>query len=141
MAFGNGFTEPGESVMAEINMIPLVDIMLVLLIIFMITVPVVTHTVRVDLPRAANSQSRLEPETVTIVVTAEGAVHWNQALIDAATLAQLLATAATADPQPHLHLHGDRRVEYEKVIQVMAAAQRAGVRRIGFVTNPGASIP
>lgn len=136
MAFGSGLEDPGESVMSEINMIPLVDIMLVLLIIFMITVPVVTHTVGVDLPRASNERNEIQPETVTIAVDASGQVHWGQILVDEAELARRLAEAAAADPQPHLHLRGDRQVDYEHVVTVMAAAQRAGVKRLGFITQP-----
>jgi biopolymer transport protein ExbD len=137
MAFGSGLDDDaGESMMSEINMIPLVDIMLVLLIIFMITLPVVTHTVRVDLPRASNERIDIQPETVTIAVDADGQVHWDQRLVDEVELGRRLAEAAAADPQPHLHLRGDRQVDYEHVVRVMAAAQRAGVKKLGFITTP-----
>ncbi|MFN3984827.1 MAG: ExbD/TolR family protein [Rhodocyclaceae bacterium] len=136
MAFGNGLEDTGDSEMSEINMIPLVDIMLVLLIIFIITVPVVTHTVKLDLPRAANEPNVVEPRTVTIAVTADGAVHWNQEEVDEARLVANLTQAAAEQPQPELHIRGDRRVEYERVIKVMAAAQQAGMLKLGFVTDP-----
>jgi biopolymer transport protein ExbD len=137
MAFGSGLDDDaGDSMMSEINMIPLVDIMLVLLIIFMITLPVVTHTVRVDLPRASNERIDIQPETVTIAVDADGQVHWDQRLVDEVELGRRLAEAAAADPQPHLHLRGDRQVDYEHVVRVMAAAQRAGVKKLGFITTP-----
>jgi biopolymer transport protein ExbD len=137
MAFGSGLDDDsGESIMSEINMIPLVDIMLVLLIIFMITVPVMTHTVRVDLPRASNERNDIQPETVTIAVNADGQIHWGQTPVDEIELGRRLAEAAAADPQPHLHLRGDRRVDYEHVVRVMAAAQRAGVMKLGFITTP-----
>jgi biopolymer transport protein ExbD len=137
MAFGSGLDDDaGESMMSEINMIPLVDIMLVLLIIFMITLPVVTHTVRVDLPKASNERSDIQPETVTIAVDADGRVHWGRTLVDEVELGRHLDEAAAADPQPHLHLRGDRQVDYEHVVRVMAAAQRAGVKKLGFITTP-----
>lgn len=136
MAFGNGMEEAGETEMSEINMIPLVDIMLVLLIIFIITVPVVTHTVKLDLPRAQSVPNRIEPETITIAVTADGAVHWNETPVDEKTLFLRLEQAAAREPQPELHIRGDRRVEYENVIKVMAEAQRAGVQKLGFITEP-----
>ena len=135
MAFGSGSDEH-DAEMSEINMIPLVDIMLVLLIIFIITVPVVTHTIKLDLPRAQNERLLVEPETVTIAITADGAVHWNQTRVDKRELFLRLERAATREPPPELHIRGDRRVAYENVIQVMAAAQRAGVQKLGFITDP-----
>lgn len=135
MAFGSGSDEH-DTAMSEINMIPLVDIMLVLLIIFIMTVPVVTHTVRLDLPRAQNERLLVELETVMIAITADGAVHWNQTRVDEGELFLRLERAVAQEPQPELHIRGDRRVAYENVIQVMAAAQRAGVQRLGFITDP-----
>ena len=136
MAFGNGLEDAGESEMSEINMIPLVDIMLVLLIIFIITVPVVTHSVKLDLPRATNEPNVVEPRTVTIAVTADGVLHWNQDAIDEESLEARLQQAASEQPQPEIHVRGDRSVEYERVMKVMAAAQRAGMQKLGFVTDP-----
>ncbi len=135
MAFGEGFKD-SEDVMSEINMIPLVDIMLVLLIIFMITMPVVTHSINVDLPQASTAQAELTPETVTITVTAQGTFEWNNAPIDRAELGARFAAAATQEPQPDILIHGDKRAEYEHVIEVMAAAQQAGLTKLGFVTVP-----
>jgi biopolymer transport protein ExbD len=137
MAFGNGLEDAGDNEMSEINMIPLVDIMLVLLIIFIITVPVVTHTVKLDLPRAANELNVVEPRTITLAITADGALHWNQDPIDKAQLTARLAHAAAETPQPEVHIRGDRAVAYEHVITVMAAAQKAGLHKLGFVTEPG----
>lgn len=137
MAFGSGLDDPGENELSEINMIPLVDVMLVLLIIFMITMPVVTHTVKIDLPRAHNEPNQVEPSTVAIAVTADGTIHWNEALVSEDELGHRLAEAADQKPQPELHIRGERRVEYERVVKVMAAAQRAGIERLGFITDPG----
>ena len=121
---------------AEINVTPLVDVMLVLLIIFIITVPVMKHAVNVDLPRAVNQPELIQPETLRLSVAANGEYFLNGESIAEDALQQRLATAAQQEPQPDLHIHGDKAVRYERVAQAMAAAQRAGVRKIGFVTDP-----
>jgi biopolymer transport protein ExbD len=138
MAFGGGLEESSDEVMSEINMTPLVDVMLVLLIIFIITVPVLTHSVRLDLPREQNQPNVIKPQTVTISVTADGVTHWNETVVDAASLESRLRTAAAQQPQPEVHIHGDRKVDYEHVMKAMATAQRAGILKLGFVTDPGA---
>lgn len=136
MSFGGGLDDD-DDVVNEINMTPLVDVMLVLLIIFIITVPVLTHSVKLDLPRAQNQQNILKPETVNISVTGEGMTHWNEDVVDKRVLEQRLREAAARTPQPEIHIRGDRTVDYEHVVTVMAAAQRAGVHKLGFVTDPG----
>lgn len=133
MAFGTQ-DEPDE-VMNEINMTPLVDVMLVLLIIFIITVPVMKHAVEIDLPRATNQPQDAKPETIRLSVDAQGAYYWNEGKIDDAALAAQLQATAARTPQPELHIRGDRAVRYERVAQAMAAAKRAGIRKIGFVTD------
>ena len=135
MAFGT--QDDAAEVMNEINMTPLVDVMLVLLIIFIITVPVMKHAVPVDLPRAANQREVVLPDTIRLSVTADGSYHWNESDISDAELEPRLRAEAQKDPQPDLHIRGDKDVRYERVAQAMAAAQRAGVRKIGFVTEPG----
>jgi biopolymer transport protein ExbD len=134
MAFGA--QEDTDEVMNEINMTPLVDVMLVLLIIFIITVPVMKHAVSIDLPRAANQQQVTPPETNRLNVEASGQYVWNETAISDAQLLSLLSQAAARNPQPELHIRGDRAARYERVAQVMAAAQRSGIRRIGFITEP-----
>ncbi len=134
MAFGTQ-DEPDE-VMNEINMTPLVDVMLVLLIIFIITIPVMKHAVNVDLPRATNLQEVVRPETVRLSVDAQGTYFWNESKVEDAALPALLAAEATKNPQPDLHIRGDKDVRYERVAQAMAAAQQAGVKKIGFITEP-----
>ena len=111
MAFGT--QDDTDEVMNEINMTPFVDVMLVLLIIFIITVPVMKHAVNVDLPRASSQREDAKPETV-----------------------RLLRTEAAKNPQPDLHIRGDKAVRYERVAQALAAAQQAGLRKIGFITEP-----
>lgn len=135
MAFGT--QDEADEVMNEINMTPLVDVMLVLLIIFIITVPVMKHAVPVDLPRAANQKEVVKPETIRLSVTADGTYHWNESVVGDDELESRLRAEAAKDPQPDLHIRGDKDVRYERVAQAMAAAQRAGVRKIGFVTDPG----
>ena len=134
MAFGTQ-DEPDE-VMNEINMTPLVDVMLVLLIIFIITIPVMKHAVNVDLPRASNIQQDLKPQTERLSVDATGNYYWNEKRIEDAALPTLLKAQAAKDPQPDLHIGGDKNVRYERVAQAMAAAQQAGVKKIGFITEP-----
>ena len=134
MAFGT--QDETDEVMNEINMTPLVDVMLVLLIIFIITVPVMKHAVNIDLPRASNQPLDAKPETVRLSVDAAGAYYWNEARVDDRQLALLLKTAAAKLPQPELHIRGDKDVRYERVAQAMAAAQQAGVKKIGFITEP-----
>ena len=134
MAFGT--QDESDEVMNEINMTPLVDVMLVLLIIFIITVPVMKHSVNVDLPRATNQVELIKPETVRLSVAADGKYFWNERQVTEDELYPLLQIEAAKDPQPDLHIRGDKEVRYERVAQAMAAAQRAGVRKIGFVTDP-----
>ncbi|HEY2255099.1 MAG TPA: biopolymer transporter ExbD [Variovorax sp.] len=134
MAFGTQ-DEPDE-VMNEINMTPLVDVMLVLLIIFIITVPVMKHAVNVDLPRASSEPELVKPQNILFSVTADGSYYWNDQKIDDAELKSRLAVAAAKDPQPELHIRGDKAVRYERVAQAMSAAREAGVRKIGFITEP-----
>jgi biopolymer transport protein ExbD len=133
----NDFDDGDDADVSDINMTPLVDVMLVLLIIFIITVPVLTHSVKLDLPRAQTEVNRVEPQTVTISVDAQGAAHWDDVPVSETELQARLQVAAQQEPQPELHIRGDRKAEYESVLQVMAAAQRAGMLKLGFVTDPG----
>jgi biopolymer transport protein ExbD len=125
-----------DEVMNEINMTPLVDVMLVLLIIFIITVPVMQHAVNIDLPHAVNQPENVKPELIRLSVDAGGTYFWNDAQISDTELTGHLNAAAEKQPQPELHIRGDKSVRYERVALAMAAAQHAGVRKIGFVTEP-----
>lgn len=135
MAFGTLDSDDDE-VMSEINMTPLVDVMLVLLIIFIITIPVINHAVKIDLPRASNTPNDSKPQSINVSIDAQGKVYWNQTEVDEATLANNIALAAQQEPQPELHLRADREVRYERVAEVMAAAQHGGLGKIGFITEP-----
>ena len=136
MSVGGG----GEgSVMAEINVTPLVDVMLVLLIIFLITVPVVAQTIALELPKERNTPAQIRPEHVVISVDRDGAVHWGQERLDGVeALLPRLRAAAARQPQPEVHIRGDSEVRYEGVGRVVVAAQRAGIQKVGFITEPPA---
>jgi biopolymer transport protein ExbD len=110
--------------------------MLVLLIVFIITVPVMKHSVNVDLPQASTQANPDKPETVRLSVDGQGQYHWNETAISDEELQARLEAAAQQSPQPDLHIRGDKAVRYERVAQAMAAAQRAGVRKLAFVTEP-----
>lgn len=134
MAFGT--QNDTDEVMNEINMTPMVDIMLVLLIIFIVTVPVMKHAIHIDLPRASNTQLQSKPETVRLGVDADGNYFWADESLNDAQLALRLATVAAQEPQPELQIRADKNVRYERVAQAMAVAQRMGLRKIGFITEP-----
>ena len=135
MAFGT--QDDTDEVMNEINMTPLVDVMLVLLIIFIVTIPVINHAVKIDLPRATNQPNEDKPQNINLSIDAEGKITWNNAPVaDEAELEANIALAAQRQPQPELHLRADRSVRYERVAEVMAAAQRGGLGKIGFITEP-----
>ena len=131
-----GIQTESDEVMNEINMTPLVDVMLVLLIVFIITVPVMKHAIHIDLPRATNQAQEIKPQTVLLSVDAKGSYYWNERKVADELLPELLKAEAAKDPQPQLHIRGDKEVRYERVAQAMAAAQQAGVKKIGFVTEP-----
>ncbi len=122
--------------MAEINVVPLVDVMLVLLVIFIITTPLLTHSVKIDLPKASSSANLTRPEHIEFGIREDGTLYWNGAPVSEQELAGRFAAEAARQPQPELHIRADRHVEYEKVAQVMSAAATAGLVRIAFVTDP-----
>ncbi|MDB5812469.1 MAG: putative transport-related rane protein [Betaproteobacteria bacterium] len=139
MAFGS-FKQGGESApMAEINMIPLIDVMLVLLVIFIITAPLLTHAVKIDLPKAASHPNLTRPDHIALSINAASELFWNGERIDRAQLTQRLAASAKQEPQPELHLRADKTTQYQILAEVMAAAGKAGLTRIGFVSDPNAN--
>lgn len=136
MAFG-GFEEAGEhKAIAEINMIPLIDVMLVLLVIFIITAPLLTHAVKVDLPKASSSRNLTRPDNIQLAIDAEGRIWWNGELVDDAGVDLRIREAARRVPQPELHLRADGSIAYRIVAKLMSRAAKAGLVRIGFVTEP-----
>ena len=122
---------------SSINTTPLVDVMLVLLIIFLITIPVVTKTVQVELPKETNVPTQTKPENINISVDKEGNIYWNdKAVPDAANLLDKMKEVAVKDPQPEVHIRGDANTRYESVGRVVFICQRAGIAKIGFITEP-----
>ena len=127
-----------ERAMSEINTTPLVDVMLVLLIVFMITSPVITHTVPLELPKVRNLATQTKPENVNISVNRDGQIFWNLTLVpDTNALLERLKVAAVQKPQPEVHVRADGAARYETVGKVIFSAQRAGIQKVGFITEPG----
>jgi len=137
MAMGSFNSSSAQAPMAEINTTPLVDVMLVLLIIFIITAPLMTHSVQVDLPRASSAPTSEKPLTLSVSITADGGVFLNGEKLDNAALEARFYEAVSHDRNAELHLMADRAVRYEFVAEAMSAARRAGIAKIGFVTQPG----
>ena len=122
--------------MVEPNVIPLVDIMLVLLIIFIITIPVITNAVKVDLPKEFNQPTVTKPENINLSVDFDGTIYWNEAPVDRETLLNYVLQEAVKDPQPEIHIRADRRVRYEYVSEVLYELQRGGMMKVGFIAEP-----
>lgn len=135
MSFQHDFDDD-NGIISEINMTPLVDVMLVLLIIFMITVPVLTHSIPLELPQVSHQPSQDKPDTVILAVTADGSVYWNQDKLNKNELKNRLQQAAMRTPQPAFQLKGDRAVAYEHVVSTLAVVQQAGITQLGFLTEP-----
>ena len=138
MAVTSGGGAPDEDKpMSEINTTPLVDVMLVLLIIFLITIPVITQSVKVELPKAANIPTQTKPENINIAVDAEGNVFWNTALVPTQdALLERIKAVAVLDPQPEIHVRGDKHTKYEHIGRVIVLVQRGGIQKVGFITEP-----
>ena len=137
MALGSFNSQGTQMPTAEINMTPLVDVMLVLLIIFIITAPLLTHSVKVDLPRAASTPTPDKPMTLQVSITGENIIYVGNATIDRNDLEQKFREAVAQDANVEMHLKADRNTRYETVAETMSAARRAGLTKIGFITQPG----
>jgi biopolymer transport protein ExbD len=136
MAMSPFSTDDDDGMMSEINMTPLVDVMLVLLIIFLVTIPAINHAVKIDLPKASSQLQDTKPAHVDVAVEADGTVLWDDQKVDDAALDARIAQASQLSPQPEIHLRADRKALYERVADVMSAAQAGGLSKIGFVTEP-----
>jgi biopolymer transport protein ExbD len=128
---GGGEDEP----MMDINMTPLIDVMLVLLIMFIITIPVMTHAVKLDMPRASNAPTVTQPIVINLEIDFDGTVLWNGTPVEMEALEGYFRREAANDPQPELHIRPSKRAKYDVVARVLASAQRNGMRKIGFVGN------
>lgn len=134
---GKGFDSGRHSApMAEINTTPLVDVMLVLLVIFIITAPLLTHAVKIDLPQASSQPLPEEPTVISIAIDGNGQMYWNDVPMVQGELAVKLQQVADAKPQPELHIRADRETRYQILAEVMADAQNAGIQKLGFVSEP-----
>ncbi|RKF29896.1 biopolymer transporter ExbD [Paraburkholderia fungorum] len=136
MAFGGLEKKQTAAPMAEINMTPLIDVMLVLLVIFIITAPLFTHAIRLDLPKVAAAPARQTPQTVSLSIDAAGKLYWNGTVITLQQMRARFVEAGKQTDQPEIQLRAERSTRYEVIAQVMGAAQQAGLERIGFVTDP-----
>ena len=122
--------------MSEINTTPLVDVMLVLLVIFIITAPLLTHAVKIDLPQANSQLAPEKPEIISISIDGNGQMYWNETTMDQGALQEKLTKIAKQTPQPELHIRADKETRYQILAEVMADAQNAGVSKLGFVSAP-----
>ena len=139
MQVGSADGDGEDQLNNTINTTPLVDVMLVLLIIFLITVPVVTQTIKLELPKEKNIPLQTKPENIVLAVDRDGGVFWGtEALPDIETLVNRLKVEAVKEPQPEVHIRGDSEVRYESVGRVVVACQRAGIFKVGFITEPPA---
>jgi biopolymer transport protein ExbD len=136
MAFGSMKNSGRQTPMAEINMVPLIDVMLVLLIIFMITAPLLTHSVKIDLPKASSEANLTQPEHVELAIGIDGSLFWNGDPVRLEQLAPQFAQTVAEEPETELHIRADKLAHYEHVARVMSIAATAGMARIGFITDP-----
>ena len=139
MAFGSFDNRRHAAPMADMNVVPLVDVMLVLLVIFIVTAPLLTHAVKIDLPKASSSANVTRPEHIEFGIRENGELFWNGEPVSVSDLGPRFAEQAKRQPQPELHLRADRNARYDSVAQVMSVAARSGLLRIGFVTSGSAT--
>ena len=136
MAFASFDRRYGSGPMADINMVPLIDVMLVLLVIFIVTAPLLTHAVRLELPKADSQVNRVEPERIDFAIDASGMLFWNGEPVSREEAAQRFLARGQQEPQPEIHLRADQSVAYRAVAETLADAAKAGLGRIGFVSEP-----
>ncbi|MBO9537082.1 biopolymer transporter ExbD [Herbaspirillum sp.] len=136
MSFGGFNDNQNSAPMADINVTPMVDVMLVLLVIFIISAPLFTHALKLDLPTAQSAPAPEKPETVTISIDGAGKLYWNDQPVSTQELDARMATASARQPQPELQLRADKSTRYQTIAEVMSAAQGAGLTKLGFVTDP-----
>ncbi len=136
MARGDFNRYRGKMPMADMNVVPLVDVMLVLLVIFIVTAPLLTHSVKIELPKASSSPNITRPEHIEFGIRENGELFWNGEAVALNALPARFAAEAAREPQPEVHIRADRNVRYDVVARVMAAAAKAGLVRIGFISDP-----
>ncbi len=136
MAFASFDAKNANAPMAEINMVPLIDVMLVLLVIFIVTAPLLTQAVKLELPKASSQVNDLKPEKVEFAIDAAGLLYWNGETVPRAEAARRFAVEGKRQPQPEIHLRADQSVAYRFVAQTLADASKAGLSKVGFVSEP-----
>ena len=136
MAFASFDRKSTAAPMADINMVPLIDVMLVLLVIFIVTAPLLTHAVKLDLPKVSSSPNQLKPEKIEFAIDAAGTLFWNGETVTREEAASRFAAAGRRQPQPEVHLRADQAVAYRFVAQTLADASKAGLTKVGFVSEP-----
>lgn len=136
MAFGSMQDSGRQAPMSEINVVPLVDVMLVLLIIFIITAPLLTHSVKIDLPKAESNPNITQPEHVELAIRADGSLFWNGEPVALEQLAPRFVAKVAQAPNTELHIRADKLAHYEHVARLMSIAAKAGLTKIGFITDP-----
>jgi len=139
MAFGS-FDKNHSSTMSEINMVPLIDVMLVLLVIFMVTAPMMSHSLNINLPQVSAQPITQEPKVIDLAVDDYGQIYWNEQPIEQDALHARFLVESKHDPQPELRIRADLNTRYEVLAQVMASARSGGMKRIGFITRPGQDV-
>lgn len=138
MSFGSFERNRGaSSTLSEINMVPLIDVMLVLLVIFIITAPLLSHSIKINLPQASTQPIEQDPVVVYVAIDAQGNMFWNESAVAPESLFDRFAAQASQDPQPELRIRADLNTRYETLANIMSNAKNAGIRRIGFITKPG----
>ncbi|SAI74370.1 biopolymer transport protein [Bordetella ansorpii] len=142
MAFG-GFDNKGSGshTVSDINMVPLIDVMLVLLVIFIITAPLLAHSIKINMPQVSAEQIQEDPKTIDLAIDANGALFWNEQPVDIDDLPNRFLSVAHDKPQPEIRIRADQATRYETLAKVMASARRSGMGRIGFVTTPAPGVP
>jgi biopolymer transport protein ExbD/biopolymer transport protein TolR len=140
MAFGRLERTTGPAPMSDINMTPLIDVMLVLLVIFMITAPLMASSLKLDLPRTEGAQPNDAPQFISVALDAQGKLYFGEDVVDAAAFATRVADAARKNPRTEVQLRADQGVPYGRVAEVIGVVQKAGLSRIGFVTEPAATV-
>ncbi|MGB6156418.1 ExbD/TolR family protein [Castellaniella sp.] len=141
MAFGSFDSKTSSTTLSEINMVPLIDVMLVLLVIFIITAPLLSHSIQIQVPQVSAQPVEQKPQVIDLAIDAAGVVYWDEQLVAMADLEARFAAEAGADPQPEVRIRADASTPYGQLASIMGAARRAGMQRLGFVTRPASNPP
>lgn len=142
MAFGS-FDQKNNSnhMVSEINMVPLIDVMLVLLVIFIITAPLLAHSIKIDVPQVSSTPVTEDPKSIDLAIDANGGIFWNESPIPEADLREMFISQAKEVPQPEIRIRADANTRYEQLARIMAMAKGSGLKKLGFITSPASQNP